>query len=577
MNPIRRLVQLVLDRRAAKQTENAARQALSPVEAGLARLKALAISVGSVLAAAFGVRALARFGAASVKAAMESEAAWADLAGTVRAAGGDFEAMEADIRSLATAFQEATAIGDEEFAGGLTKLIALTGDVSAATNNMGLVANVAAQFYKGDLAPAVELVGKVMNGNTTLLQRMGIKVQSAQEGLEVLAERSFGAASRQAETFGGKVKQLTNFWGDFQEELGAVITTSEEGVGALDVLIGVVRLLTGWVQRNREVIQVWIRGGLEAVIDVVDVLWRALKGMSQLIVGGFSTALGLAIQGTGLLARGFALVVEVGAKAARFLGAEELAESMTDFSARVRDQAAALNEWGVAVREAGEARVAAGIGTLSRQAFTGEGVLEGAAAAGRAKGEVPPELSAAPQMAAGAVTKVSEAIEEYENAIRAAHLLSATLGKDFDLLGAEASALTTVITKLSNEGIGPQDPLLQRYVTRLREVQQQMKETNAIQAFEEQMRGVAAGSELLGGSFDALGAKASALEQVIASLTAAGVDPSDARLQQYAQTLGLVQAQMAGNIEVADELPPPWGQRWAPASARSPLARRART
>src|SRR5687768_5796704 len=186
---IMRRVRLVLDRIAAGRLEVDAKQALGGVEGALARLGRVARQVGGFLAAAFGVRALIRFGFDAVRTASEAERVWSKLRGTVEAAGEDFNDLEVDVRALGEAFQDATIHDSEEFADSLDRLITITGDVSASINNMGLVANVAAQFFRGDLAAATDLVGKVMQGQVMPLTRLGIAVKGAQEGLDVLAQR----------------------------------------------------------------------------------------------------------------------------------------------------------------------------------------------------------------------------------------------------------------------------------------------------------------------------------------------------------------------------------------------------
>src|SRR5688572_3413215 len=128
LNAIRRWIQLVLDPNSAKKTEEDAKRALGGIEAKLGALGRMARWVGGLLAGAFGVRALIRFGFESVRMAAESERAWADLKGTVDATGESFEDVEDDLHALGKAFQDATIHDSDEFAESLTRLITLTGD-----------------------------------------------------------------------------------------------------------------------------------------------------------------------------------------------------------------------------------------------------------------------------------------------------------------------------------------------------------------------------------------------------------------------------------------------------------------
>jgi hypothetical protein len=276
-----RLVQLIFDRNAAKKAEDDAKKTLGGIDGALSKLKLAAGVVGAALVAAFGIHALIAFGKSAVEEAMRSEKAWLNLAGTIRAAGGDFESMEHQLRATGLAMQDITTHSDEDYAEALTRLITLTGDVTAATNNMGLVANVAAQFFGGDLAEAAGLVGKVMNGNLMILQRMGIHAKNAQEALELLAQRGMGAAERQTHTFSGRLAVLNNLWGEFKEQLGLAMIANNGTSGAMDTLVAAVRLLTTWIESNKDALRSFVSNGVDLAVKGTLQLAHALALASQ--------------------------------------------------------------------------------------------------------------------------------------------------------------------------------------------------------------------------------------------------------------------------------------------------------
>jgi hypothetical protein len=81
-----------------------------------------------------------------------------------------------------------------------------------------------------DLQSAAMLVGKAIEGNTSMLGRYGIKldetevrVRGATYVLDELNQRFGGLAQAEVETYTGKVEKLKNQWDDFSEKLGAVI------------------------------------------------------------------------------------------------------------------------------------------------------------------------------------------------------------------------------------------------------------------------------------------------------------------------------------------------------------------
>lgn len=373
-SPIRRIVQLILDKASAKKVGEDAKQALSPVGEALERLKGLATSLAAAFAAAFGIRALKRFGEESVRQAAESEKAWAQLGSTIDAVGGNFAALEEQLRATGEAFQDATIHDNEAYATSLQRLIVLTGDISASMNNMGLVADVAAQFFGGDLAPAVELVSKVMNGNTMLLSRMGIHVKTAQQGLEVLAERSFGAAARETQTFSGQLKQLNNLWQDFQKEVGFALIAGGQGASVLDTLKGIVRTLTTFVHNNRDAISRWVTTGLKFAVDTVDALVRSLLGLGDLFTGAWMVGFGHFVGAWSRLAEAMLAVVRAATLLPRFLGeAFGLGNRPSVILDQIQQMIDKVQEWAAAVRTVGMDTVRDGLRRFATPIFTAPG------------------------------------------------------------------------------------------------------------------------------------------------------------------------------------------------------------
>jgi hypothetical protein len=294
-----RKVRLVLDKASADKAEQDTKAALGGVEGALDSLKRMAAAAGAAIIAAFSIRAIIDFGRSCVTAATDAEKAWAGLGGAIRAAGGDFDGMQAKLRAAGEAFQEATIHDNEDYARSLQRLVTLTGDVGASVNNMGLVANVAAALFGGDLGPATDLVAKAMNGILTPLQRLGIHATSAQDALNKLAQLGMGRAAQEAQTMGGRLAQLNNLWGDFKKEVGFAVIESDGFRGALHLLslevrglLGLMDLLAGSVAKIRgQSAEATIRtltpairgGGLSATeqADSVKRLQEALQAFGQ--------------------------------------------------------------------------------------------------------------------------------------------------------------------------------------------------------------------------------------------------------------------------------------------------------
>lgn len=541
---IRRIIRLVLDDRSAKQTQDEASGVAENVEKAW---KSAAAKIAGYLGVAFLTKKVVDFGRAAIAAAAEEEAAINQLRVAVENAGGSWSQMEAGITAAAAAMQAATTIGDDQYYASLQRLIDLTGDVSASTNNMGLVANVAAQFFNGELGPAADLVGKVMNGNVTILQRMGIQAGSAQEALELLSTRAMGAAEARAQTFGGQVAQLNNLWGDFQEQVGYALTAGEGGVTLFTVLRSVIATLSEWVSNNTDNIQRWVRGGINFAIDAADVLLRAIMGMTNVIRGGFTAGLGVGAQALALLARGYATAYEAAGKFLELIGAKDTGQGLQDTAAWIREQAKAVEEWSDRMVEAGGRRVEAGIERLSNPMFSS---AQFQTTPGGSRPRTPTVGAQGPQTAAGMQTEaqknLEKAMDDFVKAGERIDVMQSVLGDKFNAIDAEIKRTTDLLTAMVTNGVDPADEsflALQRTLTFLTQETDPLNATLA--AMGQRLREDAAIAAMTGvESFDMLRGQQAELEKAMRSLIQQGMDPQDERLQALAERYAQVTTQI---------------------------------
>lgn len=487
-NPIRRLVQLVLDKAAARKTEEDAKKTLGGVDDAMGKLREGAKKLAAAFAAAFAVTKIIEFGKAAVQAAAEAERQYAQLANTVNATGAAYADLETAVLAAADAFEAATIHDDGAYAEGLNRMVSLTGDVEASMANMGLAANVAAQFFDGELGPAVDMVSKAMNGNVIALQKMGIQATGAQDALNILAERSMGAAEARAATFSGRVDQLNNAWGNFQKEVGLAMLASDGASTSLNFLSVGVQYLRDWVAENEDAIKGWVTSGVRFAIAAVDVLYRAVTGMANLFQGAFNLSLGVAAKSLTLLVRGYSYAVQGAAALARATGADGLANDLLVHAAAVNANADALNAWADAAIRGGSEQVGKGLDRLASPVFNAD--MFRTAPGGRARLDVnAPEISSAgaakdaakegeedaPERLENRLDRINKALTDFGVAQEQTRVLSDILGSDFDALGAEAKSLESAIVALAAEGLEPTDPLFAMMTERLAAVRAEMK------------------------------------------------------------------------------------------------------
>ena len=249
-NPIRKLVQLVLDKRAATKMEGQAKKSLGVVNQGFARLKKAALQLGATLAVAFGVRAIIRFGKESVRVAAEAEEIWNRLATAVNNTGESFADLRPEIEAFAGAMQDATTIGDEEFADILATLVTISGDYGKSIESVGIVANIAATGLQG-VKEASQLVGRALVGETGTFSRLGIVIREGETAMEALRRQFAGFAEEQAKTFAGRMGQLTDRLDDLKQAIGDVLILSAGGTSILEQLNLQVKTLTEQINANR--------------------------------------------------------------------------------------------------------------------------------------------------------------------------------------------------------------------------------------------------------------------------------------------------------------------------------------
>ena len=146
----------------------------------------------------------------------------------------------AALEAQANALQLTTRFGDDsiesaQFALGTYKLSA------EAVGKLTPIMLDYAQSTGGDASAAVSMLGKAMNGNVMMLQRMGIKLTEAQKGIlatgtemeraamlaDLLSERFGGVAEMMGKTVPGAVIIAKNAWQEYLESQGMAFAESE--------------------------------------------------------------------------------------------------------------------------------------------------------------------------------------------------------------------------------------------------------------------------------------------------------------------------------------------------------------
>jgi hypothetical protein len=164
-----------------------------------------------------------------VKSAIEDEAAQAKLANTLRNVTKATDAQIASTEDYILKTSLATGVADDELRPSLDRLTRATKDLDKAQKLQTLALDIAAGSGKS-LQAVTESLSKAQEGNLAGLSRLGVGITRAE-----LASLSFdqitaklagtfeNQASKQADTFQGKLARLTVAFDEGKETVGAYI------------------------------------------------------------------------------------------------------------------------------------------------------------------------------------------------------------------------------------------------------------------------------------------------------------------------------------------------------------------
>lgn len=193
-----------------------------------------------------------------------------------------------DFQDFASELQAATKIGDEVVLSQLAlaksfgasneqakDLVAAAADLSAAT---GIT-----------LESAVRNLGKTFGGLTGELGEVvpdlkNISKEALESGaaIDFIAQRFGGAAAAEVNTFSGAVAQLSNIFGDLQEEIGFAITQNPAVIAAIKTLSTIFIELGNTFKDNRETASDFVDTFVTSIVKGIP---RAIRAFGDFVRG----------------------------------------------------------------------------------------------------------------------------------------------------------------------------------------------------------------------------------------------------------------------------------------------------
>lgn len=238
------------------QAESSTKQAATAIQTASKRIEGFSSGIKGFAGAA--ISALGALGAKSwlQKSLGEwqtAETTALKLSATLAANGREVDKLMERYRQFASDMQKVTIVGDDTTLSMLQQAesMGVTGDAA-----MRAVKNVIAAQAAG-LPANVRMMAMLEQGNTMMLNRVLPSLRDIKDPTEKAAKaqelfaKMFAAATAEAQSSSGRIKQLQNDYGDFLEEIGKVVAEGiEPVVKMLSQTVKVFQSLSPEMKRN---------------------------------------------------------------------------------------------------------------------------------------------------------------------------------------------------------------------------------------------------------------------------------------------------------------------------------------
>ncbi len=233
-------------------------------------------NAGKVMVGA-GVAIIAGLGVAA-KAAEAERINIARLSATLDNVGVSYDGVSESLEANLLALQRKTGIGDTAQRDALAELVLATGDYKKSLDLLPLALDFAAAKQM-DVSMAAELLGRVAQGNTSVLTRYGITLKegaTAAEALAAIQDKVTGSAEKMA----SPLDILNASFGDMQESIGAALLPIFSEV--IKKVTSITDAIGTWATKNPQLIKTLL--GIGVVLVGAGGLLLALTQISKAII-----------------------------------------------------------------------------------------------------------------------------------------------------------------------------------------------------------------------------------------------------------------------------------------------------
>jgi hypothetical protein len=279
-------------------------------EKSLDKMKISLDKIGTGMMVAGGLIA-AGLGAA-FKAAESERVNIVKLGQALKNVGVNYDDIAENLENVISLTQRKTGIGDDKQRDSLRALITTTGDYKKSLELLPLALDLAVAKDM-DAVTAAELLGRVLQGNVSMLTRYGIVIREGATSSEALAEiqKRVGGA---AEAALSPIQSLQASMGDLAESIGGSLVPVINDL-LQNNIIPFVNKLGEWIKTNPEVVKsavvlagallaggglIWAFTSLSKAIVAVNTALIVLQSLTG--AGILKVIAGLAVAGAGVFA-----------------------------------------------------------------------------------------------------------------------------------------------------------------------------------------------------------------------------------------------------------------------------------
>ncbi len=224
----------------------------------------------------------------ATKGAIDEENSISQLDAALKNVGTSYNVVKDSLEGVIAATSKKTAVSDEDQRKALGDLVTYTGSYARALDLLPAALDFSASKHT-DLSSAAMIVGKVAQGNVSILTRYGIVMKEGATAAQALAElqkRQGGAAEAAGNTTAGAMKKVKNSLEELMASFGQTLLPIIKK--ASDAISGLIDKWKALSQEQKDSI---------VIVAGVTGAWATLIGVYSLTIVSVIPKLVLALKG----------------------------------------------------------------------------------------------------------------------------------------------------------------------------------------------------------------------------------------------------------------------------------------